>query len=258
MRCVGVSNGLKKRRKGKLALGVATIALAFGLPSAGLAVSFISGDAEVSGNVGMSSFTPSDADPRLAQIVAERSSGKSRVMQFTPAGSIPGAQRAVTVAVRIDDRRAQAIQVRSAIDAAKDQVGAADGTVRIAPTRYNLGLARGYRNFAQAPAAPALSRSLSEAKIPDLAEFEPTPGVRNEPSRFGARIALDEPVSTRGSRDSGDGDRAIDAAASYRLTRNLDVTAGVRYEQDRNRVTALPDLDETDSQAVYVGTQFRF
>ena len=45
--------------------------------------------------------------------------------------------------------------------------------------------------------------------------------------------------------------------ASYRLSRNLDVTAGVRYSQDRERLMPLTD-GKQDSQAVYVGTQFRF
>lgn len=244
----------------KLAAGLSAAALAFAVPTASLAVNFISDSgSRLAMPDGLSTFTPADADPRLARLVAENARGSAREVRFTPAGSKIGREPAITVAIRIDDRRAQAIQVRSAIDLAKDKASASDGVVRIAPTRYNLGLARGYRNFAQTPAAPALSKSLSDAEIPDLAQFEPAPGVREEPSRFGARIALDEPATTRSARnDDTAGDRLIDAAASYRLTRNLDVTAGVRYEQDRNRVSALPDLNETDSQAVYIGTQFRF
>jgi hypothetical protein len=46
-------------------------------------------------------------------------------------------------------------------------------------------------------------------------------------------------------------------AGSYSLTRNLDITAGVRIEQDRDLIP-VPDLDQQDSQAVYIGTQFRF
>ena len=41
------------------------------------------------------------------------------------------------------------------------------------------------------------------------------------------------------------------------MTRNLDVTAGVRYSQDRDRIAPLTDAEQ-DGQAVYVGTQFRF
>ncbi|MFC3213373.1 hypothetical protein [Novosphingobium panipatense] len=41
------------------------------------------------------------------------------------------------------------------------------------------------------------------------------------------------------------------------MTENLDVTAGVRYSQDRERLVPLTD-GKQDSQAVYVGTQFKF
>ena len=245
------------KAKGRLAAGLAGAALAFALPSAGLAIGLIDDADSFSKINSFASFTPASADPGLARLVAERAGGKARMMRFTPAGSSTGGSRALTVAVRVDERQAQAISVRSAIEAAKEQVSS---PLRLAPTRYNLGVQRDYQNFAQSAARkPALSRSLSEAGIPDLAQFEPTPGVREEPSRFGARIELDEPAGRNALRSRDEAtERSIDAAASYRVTRNLDVTAGVRYEQDRNRVSALPDLEETDSRAVYVGTQFRF
>ena len=43
------------------------------------------------------------------------------------------------------------------------------------------------------------------------------------------------------------------------LRRNIDVTAGVRYKTpDRDRLAPMPDDRRVDSQAVYVGTTFRF
>ena len=50
---------------------------------------------------------------------------------------------------------------------------------------------------------------------------------------------------------------SVDLGGSYRLTRNIDVTAGVRYSQDRDRIVP-PAEAKADNQAVYVGTQFRF
>ena len=50
---------------------------------------------------------------------------------------------------------------------------------------------------------------------------------------------------------------SLDVGGSYRLTRRLDVTAGVRYKSERDRLTAATD-NIRDSQAVYVGTAFRF
>ena len=44
---------------------------------------------------------------------------------------------------------------------------------------------------------------------------------------------------------------------SYSLTRNIDLTAGLRYKSERERLTRFND-DRRDSQAVYVGTAFRF
>ena len=49
---------------------------------------------------------------------------------------------------------------------------------------------------------------------------------------------------------------ALDVGGSYSLTRNLDVTAGVRYRSDRERLTRVDE--RRDSQAVYLGTAFRF
>ena len=41
------------------------------------------------------------------------------------------------------------------------------------------------------------------------------------------------------------------------LTRNLDLTGGVRYTVQHDRLQTLND-DRRDSQAAYVGTAFRF
>jgi hypothetical protein len=49
---------------------------------------------------------------------------------------------------------------------------------------------------------------------------------------------------------------AVDVGGSYSLTRRLSVTGGVRYKVERDR-QALAD-DRIDSQAVYVGTAFKF
>ncbi len=242
--------------KGRLAVGIAGAALVLGIPSAGLAVGLIDDGSEFSALKTMATFTPASADPAMARMMQARGTVAGMV-RFTPAGRSKDAERAVTVAVRVDDEAVQAISVRNAINSARDNA-AQEAAPRIASSRYNLGLARGYRSFAQ---APALSQPLSTAAIPDLSEFEPSPGVREEPSRFAARIALgeEERPNTPAPRSlSAVGDQSLDVAGSYRLTRNLDVTAGVRYQQDRNRLSPLPNLEQLDSQAVYVGTQFRF
>lgn len=241
--------------KSRLAAGIAGAALVVAIPTAGLAVNLLGDDAVTAPDT-FASFTPASADPRLAEMIQARSGSKLRMMRFTPAGSNSSADRAVTVAVRIDDEAAQAISVRSAINSVREPAALAGS--QITSTRYNLGLARGYRRFAQ---APALSQPLSNAAIPDLSDFEPSSQTREEPSRFAARIALgEEERAAPASPQTLDSivDQSLDVAGSYRLTRNIDVTAGVRYQQDRDRRSALPNVEQQDSQAVYIGTQFRF
>jgi hypothetical protein len=225
------------------------------LPTAGFALGAINGASAPRGTFAM--LTPASVDPRLAAFVAERSRGNARLMRFTPAGAASEhASRSVTVAVRVDENSARAISVRSAIEAAMEQVAGESG-VRIAPTRYTLGVSRGYQSFAK-PAAPVVSHALSDASIPDLADFRPSPGAKEEPSRFAARIDSDAPAKPAAATPRIAPDQTVDLEGSYRLTRNLDVTAGVRYSQDRNRLTPLAEPAKQDSQAVYVGTQFRF
>jgi hypothetical protein len=178
-------------------------------------------------------------------------------MRFTPAGAAGHGQRAVTVAVRIDEGTAHAIEVRSAIAAAQDQMSA-EGPVRIAPVRYNLGVLRGYQGFAQLAQPSVLSKKLSDAAIPDLSAFRPAPAPQGDPSRFAGKIALqhEEKLGSAPRTHDALGEQSVDVAESYRLTRNLDVTAGLRYSQQHDRLTSVNGPQ--DSQAVYVGTQFRF
>jgi hypothetical protein len=245
---------MARRKPGRLTATVAAAAVVLAsLPTAGFALGALDGGAGLAQG-SFAALTPASADPRLAAFVAERSSATARLMRFTPAGT-ERASRSVTVAVRVDEDSAQAISVRSAIEAAMGKV-AGESAVRIAPTRYNLGASRGYQNFAR-PTAPALSRTVSDASIPDLADFRPSPGAKEEPSRFAARIDADEPAKSAATPRIVP-EQTVDLEGSYRLTRNLDVTAGVRYSQDRNRLTPLAEPAKQDSQAVYVGTQFRF
>ena len=255
-----MSNSATSNRS-RLAATVAAGALVLGsMPTAGLALGALDDGVSLPATGSFAALTPASVDARLARFVAERSNGNARMMRFTPAGAAERTSRSVTVAIRIDEEAARAISVRSAIASAQEQV-AGDAAVRIAPTRYNLGVARGYQRFAKAPEpSGTLSRTLSEAAIPNLADFRPSPGARPDESRFGARLAVEEEAKTGASPRSIDSrsDQAVDVAGSYRLTRNLDVTAGVRYSQERDRLAPLAEPTQQDSQAVYVGTQFRF
>lgn len=242
-----------KAKKGyKLPFLLAVAGLAFGAPSAGLALGAFSEQGLASSGNGLNIFTPASVDPQLAQRVADQARAKG--MRFTPAGSGVDKERTVTVAVRVDDDTARAISFRSAIDSAP---GAGEGIAAISKSRYDLGISRDYQSFARPIALPDTVRNLS---MPDLANFAPAESTAvDKPSRFQPRIALEDNDKAGRAADTleGLGSQTVDVGGAYSLSRNLDVTAGVRLSQERDRLSPLADPAQ-DSQAVYVGTQFRF
>jgi hypothetical protein len=88
--------------------------------------------------------------------------------------------------------------------------------------------------------------------------FTPSTAPSYAGRSWSTRLAL------AGERSAGDTPRflgaeqsvALDLAGSYALSRNFDVTGGVRYKVQRDRIE-LSD-QRRDSQAVYLGTAFRF
>lgn len=239
-----------------LAAGAVAAALIAGLPNTGLALGGLSADTmALIAKRGGSVFTPASVDPEIADLVARRGLN-GRLDRFTPAGADSRQGRTVTVAVRVDgqQRFAAPSAARSAGGDGSDKLAG----LRISPTRYNLGLSRGYQNFARP--TPVLSRTLSDASIPNLADFRPSGGPAEDESRFAARIGGEEggrAVTTARPAEAR-ADQTLDVAGSYRLTRNLDVTAGLRYSQQEDRLAPSRSAAEKDSQAVYIGTQFRF
>ena len=170
----------------------------------------------------------------------------------------------MTVAVRVDSETAKAISVRAAVDKAP---GLGTGVRGIQASRFNLGTARGYQSFARAQTAAtetpvsATTRltGVRDLSMPDLAEFEPSRPTREDrPSRLQPRIALeDNAVPGRSPNTLDANEDTVDVGGAFRLSPNLDVTAGVRYSQERDRLDPLTNSVQ-DSQAVYVGTQLRF
>lgn len=227
------------------------------LPSAVLAFSsgFDNHVVSLAARGSIGSFTPASVDPRLARTISVHSLPPGQVFRFTPAGTASRPDRSVTVAVRVDAETARAISVRAPMGEAG--MGNGVGTLRISPTAYNLGVSRGYQTFAQ---AFTLSGNLAKPDMPDLAAFKlGKGGAAGEPARLSPRIAFDEREKTgRAPRTlEGNGEQTVDVGGAYRLTRNVDVTAGLRYSRERDRLLPLVD-GRQDSQAVYVGTQFHF
>lgn len=228
------------------------------IPTAGLAVTAIAPSA-MPGNLAIAPFTPANVDPAIARRVAAKIAARGQQMRFTPAGV--SADRTVTVAIRVDAGEARAVSVRSAIAAAKGEAGLGPSLATLTPTRYNLGVSRGYQTFAKpAASAPApAGLDIKHLEMPDLATFRPREGVKETPGRLQPRIALENESRTGRSPRTleGAGEQAVDLGAGYRLSRNLNVTAGVRLSQERDRLAPLTDAVR-DDQAVYVGTQFKF
>ena len=195
----------------------------------------------------ISSFTPANADPKLAAALA----GKNLALddfKFTPAAA-KGRPSQVRVAIRArtlapaPTQVAQATLPTSAVNA-------------LTPTGYNLGVAVGWRRF-------AVSGDVAQVKSADPAL------AGRESAILGVSYSLNNHLSTRvavgAERTTGNpvaalrrGDNvSVDAGASYSLSRHIALTGGVRYNIERDRLSTLQD-DRRDSQAVYVGTAFKF
>jgi hypothetical protein len=245
------------KRSGLTATVAAAALVLGGIPTASFALEALGASPQVGSNAAFH-FTPVSVDPQMARFVAGHATGSNHLMRFTPAGVAGHGQRAITVAVRVDEEVARAIEVRSAIAAAQDEM-AGESAVRIAPVRYNLGMLRGYQGIAQLAQPSVLSKKLSDAAIPDLSTYRPA-APADDSSRLAPRIALqhEEKPGSEPRTQEALGKQSVDLAESYRLTRNLDVSAGVRYSQQHDRLTTLNERGQQDSQAVYIGTQFRF
>jgi hypothetical protein len=195
----------------------------------------------------LSSFTPANADPKLAAALAGKSLSLTD-FKFTPAPA-KGRPSQVRVAIRA--------RVNTPNQAAMAQANLPTAAVNaLTPTSYNLGVAVGWKRF-------AVSGDVAKFKSPD-----PAFGGR-EMAVVGVSYSLSNRLSTRvavgADRETGNpvpglrqgNNVSLDVGSSYSLSRHFAVTGGVRYNIERDRIAALQD-DRRDSQAVYIGTAFKF
>jgi len=210
----------------------------------------------------LGNYAADHIDPRLAHAIMARMLNKGPLFHFTPAGLAARPDRSVTVAVRVDDETASAITVR-ALQHNTSRALSTPPALSMSSTAYNLGLSRGYQSFGQSGQAFNLKADTHRLdNLPDLnAAVVGTddPAHLNPAARLAPHISLDEHnLPGRAPRTlESVGEQSVDVGGSYRLTRNIDVTASLRYSQDRDRMKALTD-GKADAQAVFVGTQFRF
>lgn len=192
-------------------------------------------------------FTPAVSDPRLAAELARRGVQASS-FRLTPATTAIGSSKAVRVAIR-----ARAASPAGMARRAADEPSATPVTA-ITPTVYSLGVSVGWKSF-------ALSGDVDRVRGGpvrggrEAAEV----GVSYAGNRFTARaeagVARPDPTTPRIIADPES--YTVGVGGSYRIARNLDVTGGVRYKIQRDRLEPLAD-QRRDSQAVYIGTAFRF
>jgi hypothetical protein len=195
----------------------------------------------------VATFTPATADPRLAAAFAGRANSLSD-FKFTPA---PAKGRPSQVRVAIRARADGPGKVRTA-----DAAALTSSVSALTPASYNLGVAVGWRRFAVA------------GDVAKVKEVNPALGGR-ESAALGVSYSVNKRLTGRVAvgADRGDGraltplrkadNYSLDVGGAYSLTRNIAVTGGVRYRIEHERLSALKD-DRRDSQAVYVGTAFKF
>ncbi len=194
----------------------------------------------------VATFTPATADPRLAAAFAGRGNALGD-LKFTPAPA-KGRPSQVRVAIRA---RVDTGKARTA-----DAALASAALSQLTPASYNLGVAVGWRRF-------AIAGDVAKSKAAD-----PALGGR-ESAALGVSYSVNRRLTGRVAvgADRGDGraltplrkadNYSLDVGGAYKLTNKIALTGGVRYSVDHERMATVKDA-RRDSQAVYVGTAFKF
>lgn len=186
-------------------------------------------------------FTPAAGDPRLAALFARSGLG-AEGFRFTPAET-RGGSRGISVAVR----------ARSNRDSGRAALAPTPATTGLAPIAYSLGASVAYKRVAitgdvsrlDLAGQPGERETAAVAVTYDLARLQGR-----------VRASTDRPLAGTPRATAEKPSYLLDVGGSYALTRNLDLTAGVRYRSERDRLTRVDQ--RRDDQAVYVGTALRF
>ena len=192
----------------------------------------------------LSTFTPAGADPKLSAAFGNKGLSLTD-FKFTPAAA---KSRPSQVRVAIRARPDTQVQSQTA------DSGSASPLTALTPATYNLGVAVGWRRFAVSGDV-----AKSESRSPALGSKEKAVvGVSYSLPRFTGRVAVgaerdDDRVPALANKQN----YSLDVGAAYDVTRRIAVTGGVRYNIERDR-NALVNDSRRDSQAVYVGTAFKF
>ncbi len=196
-------------------------------------------------------FTPAVSDPRLAAVLA-RSGSRSTLdgeFRFTPATASNDRKRSVRVAIRA--------RATTPAEAVRDvaQASSASAVTSVTPVSYTLGASVGWRRF-------AISGDVARSEggiLPGGRDSAKVGMSYRADKRITGRVQLSAERSEGVQRIVADDEAyALDVGGSYSIARNIDVTGGVRYRIARDRLDPIARDERLDSQAVYIGTAFKF
>lgn len=195
-------------------------------------------------------FTPASGDPRMARAL-RRAGISSRGMRFTPSANRQN-NRPVTVAVRARTSSPARAARNAEVAMASTSTTA---VTAITPSAYNLGASVGWRRFAISGDVARVDSGVLPGRSRESADV----AVSYRGNRWSTRVQVsaDRPTANAPRTLIDDEERvALDVGGSYSIANNVDITGGVRYQ--RQYRLERPEDERRDSQAVYVGTAFRF
>ncbi|MDQ8757040.1 hypothetical protein RCO27_12455 [Sphingosinicella sp. LHD-64] len=194
-------------------------------------------------------FTPAVSDPRLAALLARSGGAVDADFRFTPAGNNADRNRAVRVAIRA--------RATTPAQAQRDvlSITSASPVTAITPVSYNLGASLGWRRFAVSGDIAQIDGGV----VPGRREAAQVGMSYRANRRLTGRVAVAAERAEGAQRIvSEDEAYSLDVGGAFSITRNIDLTAGARYRIARDRVDTIARDERQDSQAVYIGTAFRF
>ena len=162
---------------------------------------------------------------------------------------------------KIDRRTFVAVRARSATSARAARnaelamgTSSSSGVTAITPSAYNLGVSVGWRRFAISGDVARVDNGVLPGRSRESADV----GVSYSGNRWSTRVQVsaDRPTATSPSIIGNEERVALDVGGSYSIANNIDITGGVRYQREYR--IERPEDERRDSQAVYVGTAFRF
>ena len=203
-------------------------------------------------------FTPAGVDSELAQHFDVDSLTDKSGFAFTPAGGVES-DRSVMIVVRAPESPTSSLVNMRKVVREGDLAALPKRSegVQLAAISYDLGSAKGLQSFALPE--KAVRRKLDE---PVVAVGKGTGFTLDEEPKKRAiapRISVEEGRNvTAVPRDvAGVNDYKVDVGGRVSVTNGIDLTAGVRLENDRSQDQRLTN-DQRDNQAVYVGTMIKF